>query len=271
METVKAKLKKEKLEHYAKRELQDFYQIDGWTEQLGDAFLNPDKDGVCVTGSVTHELMNGADTIRILVKRGASKEKALLALRKMVNQIEKDGFDWYEQEAKRQDKFEPERQEHEEQTQEKETKPFRKLEIPYMPDGVLTKLERWAHYAATMDVDDLADFGLLWENTPEAATDEVQKYIKKAQESSPISSPISSVAAVATNYLTNVSMKDFIRAMFHLALQDLKDTTTSVYLGDGQDYGRGYCAGKEARANEGSAYLAGFTKGFEEERTKPQA
>jgi hypothetical protein len=80
----------ERLAHYASRPPTHFRQIDGHLHP--DAIMGPDADGHSVNGSLTVELMAGAD-VRVLVPLTTSKADAVTLLRKAIAWIERGAFE----------------------------------------------------------------------------------------------------------------------------------------------------------------------------------
>lgn len=85
--------KKEKLKHYAGKELNSFIQFDGWyfEDKQGDSNFKPDSDGDCLSGRETFELMNGAD-VRILIPENTPRDIAIRLIGKIARWIETSGL-----------------------------------------------------------------------------------------------------------------------------------------------------------------------------------
>jgi len=80
----------ELLKHYAAgREPKKFFQIDGWYSLKGDGVVTTDENGHAMTGSVTFELMHGAD-VRILIDPSTPPSEAAALLRKAANWLDRD-------------------------------------------------------------------------------------------------------------------------------------------------------------------------------------
>lgn len=96
-ESEMAKTKGELLEHYAGKPVTAFYQYDGFViAGRGDDVMRPDRDGDCLMGGTTHELMSGGPAVRILVTRGTSRKDAVRLLKKLRRWIKQGGFRWQE-------------------------------------------------------------------------------------------------------------------------------------------------------------------------------
>ena len=81
----------EKLLHYFDKPLTQFNQFDVFTEvEPGDPIMRPDKDGDCILGGSTKELMSGQPAVRVLVVPGISSETIQRALKKIASWIKKE-------------------------------------------------------------------------------------------------------------------------------------------------------------------------------------
>ena len=79
----------DKLAHYASREPKKFLQIDGfYLPEGGDDFLRPDKDGDCMHGTATIELMQGT-YVRVLIPYETNAKVAARQLKKMTKWLKK--------------------------------------------------------------------------------------------------------------------------------------------------------------------------------------
>ncbi len=93
-----AKTKGELLEHYAGKPVTAFYQYDGFViAGRSDDIMRPDRDGDCLMGSATYELMSGGPAVRILVTQGTSRKDAVRLLKKLRRWIKQGGFGWQEE------------------------------------------------------------------------------------------------------------------------------------------------------------------------------
>jgi len=81
----------ELLSHYAKRDPNEFLQIDGWHggKCAGDRVVATDENGYSMTGSVTVELMYGAD-VRILIDPSTPASEAVALLQQAVAWLKED-------------------------------------------------------------------------------------------------------------------------------------------------------------------------------------
>lgn len=90
--------KKQKLEHYAERDLKEFYQFDGWLG--GCDLIKTDKDGDSLWCTLTEELMSGGPSVRILITKGTIPQDAVRLLEKLVAWIKEYGdspsYGWVE-------------------------------------------------------------------------------------------------------------------------------------------------------------------------------
>lgn len=81
----------EKLLHYFGKPLTLFNQFDVFTEvEPGDPVVRPDKDGDCIFGGSTDELMSGGPAIRVLVLPGTTPEVIQRGLKKIMSWIKKE-------------------------------------------------------------------------------------------------------------------------------------------------------------------------------------
>lgn len=87
---VLEQLKKEKLEHYAERDLVRFCQLDGWADVQEDSLMRRDKDGDTCFAGQTEELMTGYYNVRILITRGTTVADALRLIGKLVDWLRED-------------------------------------------------------------------------------------------------------------------------------------------------------------------------------------
>lgn len=88
--------KQELLAHYATRDPQGFYQLDGFHDDNPSRtdVITHDADGDAVIAGVTYELMTGVYAVRVLVTAGTSEADALRLLKKARRAIKKGGLDW---------------------------------------------------------------------------------------------------------------------------------------------------------------------------------
>lgn len=82
--------KREKLAHYARRDLVEFRQLDGFANVQEDSVMHRDADGDDCWTSRTEELMTGAYGVRILITKGTTMKDALRLIDKLVGWLKRE-------------------------------------------------------------------------------------------------------------------------------------------------------------------------------------
>ena len=80
--------KQQLLDHYARKPVTEFTQIDGFWLHGRDDVLKPDELGRAVMTSQTYELMSTRPDVRVLVPGGTSRERLCSLLQRILNDIE---------------------------------------------------------------------------------------------------------------------------------------------------------------------------------------
>jgi hypothetical protein len=87
------KLKNVLLAEAAKKEPHCFYQYDGFANSTLDCVFNPDEDGDCLFGgTITTELKNCTNAVRVLIHEDAKPEEVIRLLKKIRKWIKQDPY-----------------------------------------------------------------------------------------------------------------------------------------------------------------------------------
>lgn len=80
------------LSKYARKQPKRFLQFDSFhTPGGGDDVMRPDRNGDCLFWGGGWELMNGPNTVRVLIPVGTTPAKVARSLRKIASIIKNDG------------------------------------------------------------------------------------------------------------------------------------------------------------------------------------